>query len=124
MKYIKKLVAFAAVALAITSCNDNFEEGPGRIYYPQAPSLGIYSNEYTEDRGTSYTVNVYVTETNDTVCDVTTLNTANGRANVFSQGQVTYNRETGIMHVDYDESMYEMPARITIAYKNDLSKTE
>lgn len=122
MKYMKKLVAFAAVALAITSCNDNFEEGPGRIYYPQAPSLGIYSNEYTEDRGTSYTVNVYVTETNDTVCDVTTLNTANGRANVFSQGQVTYNRETGIMHVDYDESMYEMPARITIAYKNDLSK--
>ena len=125
MKYIKKLVAFAAVALAITSCNDNFDEGPGRIYYPNFDKgnlTGIYKNEYTQDKGTSYTVNVYITENNDTVCDVTTLNTANGRANVFSQGKVTYNRETGVMHVNYDESMYEMPALITIAFKNDLSK--
>ena len=67
MKYMKKLVAFAAVALAITSCNDNFEEGPGAIHYPSTPDLGIYVNDYTEDGGTSYTVNLYVTEENDTV---------------------------------------------------------
>ena len=122
MKYMKKLVAFAAVALAITSCNDNFEEGPGAIHYPSTPDLGIYVNDYTEDGGTSYTVNLYVTEENDTVCDVTTYNTVNGRANVFSQGKVTYNRATGVIQANYDESMYELPARITIAYKNDLGK--
>lgn len=121
-KYIKNLLAFTVAVLATASCNDNFEEGPKQILYPNRPDLGVLVNDYTADGGTAYTVNITLNEAGDTVCDVTTLNTANGRANVFSQGKVSYNPETGVMKAEYDESMYETPALITVSYKNDLQK--
>ena len=121
-KYIKNLLAFTVAVLATASCNDNFEEGPKQILYPNRPDLGVLVNDYTADGGTAYTVNITLNEAGDTVCDVTTLNTANGRANVFSQGKVSYNPETGVMKAEYDESMYETPALITVSYKNNLQK--
>ena len=119
MKYIKSLAVCLLATFALVACNDNFEEGTP-ITYPDKIDLGIWQNEYTATGGMSYTVNLTLNEQGDTVLDVTTLNTANNRANVLSHGKVKYNKLTGVLTAEYEESPYESPARVTIAFKNDL----
>lgn len=118
-QYIKTLALGLLLGTALVSCNDNFEEG-GKITYPDKPELGIYTNDYVEEGGITYTVNLTLDEQGDTICDVTSYNARTGIANTFSAGKVTYDKSVGMITADYEESPYECPARVVIAYKNDL----
>lgn len=115
-QYIKTLLFGLFLGAALVSCNDPFEEG-GTATYPAAPELGIYKNEYTAKGANSYTISLTLNEEGDTVCTVTQLNTASGRSNVFSEGKLTYDKATGVMQADYEESPFESPARVALVYK-------
>lgn len=115
-KYIKTLLLGLFLGVTFVSCNDPFEEG-SPIYYPEAPELGMYRNDYTANGANSYTISLSLDEEGDTVCTITTLNTGSGRANVFSEGKLTYDPATGVMLASYEESPYETPARAALAYK-------
>lgn len=118
--YIKTLALGFLIGSALVSCNDDSDDTNGKISYPEAASLGIYQNEYTPDGGTQYTINVTLNEQGDTICDVTTLNTAVGIANVFSNGKLTYDKSTGLYTATYEDSPYGTPARVNLVYTNDL----
>lgn len=118
-QYIKTLALGLLFGVTLVSCNNNYEEG-APINYPEKPGLGIYTNDYVSDGGTAYTVNVTLNEQGDTICDVTSYNASSGSYNTFSAGKVSYDRSVGMITADYEESPYELPARIVIAYTNDL----
>lgn len=117
-QFIKTLLLGLFLGVAFVSCNNDFEK-QGVIVYPNSPSLGIYKNYYTPEGGTSYTVNLTLNENGDTICDVTTLNTAFNDANVFSGGKISYDKSIGMMTADYETTPYETPGRVSIAYKRD-----
>lgn len=117
--YIKTLALGLLLGTTLVSCNSNYEEGDA-IVYPEHPELGIYTNEYVKDDGASYTVNLTLNEQGDTICDVTTYNASAESYNTFSAGKVSYDKSVGIITADYEDSPYECPARVIIAYKNDL----
>lgn len=121
MKHIfKTLAAGLLVGLSLVSCNDNFDEGDA-VSYPDRFELARYANDYTPKNGTSYTVNFHVTEQGDTVCDITTFNTKTKLSNVFSAGKVSYDPRIGVVTVDYEESMYDLPAQAKVAFRADGS---
>lgn len=117
-QFIKTLLLGLFLGVAFVSCNNDFEK-QGTIVYPTSPSLGIYKNYYTAEGATSYTVNLTINEAGDTICDVTTLNTKYNDANVFSAGKLSYDSTIGMMTADYENTPYETPGRVTIAYKRD-----
>lgn len=119
-QYIKTSAVSLLMGLALVSCNDNFEEGPGAIIYPEHFELGIWANDNAAADDVKYTVNLTVTEQGDTVCDVTTYDPKTGNANVLSNGVITYDRRTGMLIADYAESPFESPARVSLTYKNNL----
>lgn len=118
-QYIKTLAFGLLLGTALVSCNSNFDEG-GTIVYPEHPELGIYTNDYVKEGDITYTVNLTLNEQGDTICDVTSYNGRTGIANTFSAGTVSYDQSVGMITADYEESPYECPARVVIAYKNDL----
>lgn len=119
--YIKTLALGLLLGGALVSCNDD-SDTDGAISYPAQASLGIYQNEYTAEGGTQYTINVTLNEKGDTICDVTTLNTAADVANVFSNGKLTYDKSNGMYTATYEDSPYGTPARVNLIYTNDLKK--
>lgn len=118
---IKAIVLGLLFSVALVACNNDFEAGKP-ITYPEKPELGIYTNTYVKEGGSSYTVNLTLNEKGDTICDVTTYNASSGSYNTFSAGKVSYDKSVGVLTVDYDDSPYEAPAQIAIAYSNDLQQ--
>ena len=121
-QYIKTLAAVLLLGLTFVSCNDNFDEDDNKVDYPAELPLGTWAKEYTPAGGVSYTVNITLNEVGDTICDVTLYNETTGDANVFGAGEVSYDPATGVATVNYAESLYDMPAMITLAYQQDLQK--
>ena len=119
-QYIKTLAAVLLLGLTFVSCNDNFDEDDNHVAYPAELPLGTWAKEYTPAGGVSYTVNITLNEAGDTICDVTLYNESTGDANVFGAGEVSYDPATGVATVNYAESLYDMPAMITLAYQHDL----
>lgn len=119
-QYIKTLAAFLLLGLTFVSCNDDFDEDDNHVAYPAEMQLGTWAKEYTPAGGVSYTVNITLNAAGDTICDVTVYNEATGDANVFGAGKVSYDPATGVITANYDESLYDAPAMITMAYQRDL----
>lgn len=120
MKHIIKALSMGLLlGGALSSCNNNFEEGDP-ITYPGSPELCIYENDYTAEGGIKYTVNLTLNEDGDTICDITQYNTGTKRANTFGNGKVSYNKKVGMMTVSYDESPYDTPATAYLTLRNDL----
>lgn len=122
IKYIKSILTCLTVGLAFVSCNNNFDDDVSAINYPQKLELGMWKSIDTGGT-TSYTVNITLNEAGDTICDVTVYNSATGIANVLDGGDVSYDSRIGMMTADYATSMYEeLPARVTMTWKNDLKE--
>ena len=120
---IKTLAAVFMMGATLVSCNDQFDESPKPIVYPENFSLGAWTRDYTPENSNSYTVNFSVNEDGDTICDVTTFDSFNAnklyKANVYEGGKVSYNKATGMITVNYETSPEETPARITMTYSAD-----
>ena len=108
--YIKSIAALLMMSLALVSCNENFDEDDNVTSYPGKLSLGTWTREYTPAGSPDYTLNFSVNEAGDTICDVTTYNTATEMFNVFSAGEVSYDPQTGMTEIYYAESPYNTPA--------------
>lgn len=118
-QFIKILAATLLSGFAFVSCNDDFDDATGGVNYPDGYELGMWAAQYTPAGGTAYSVNLTTNEEGDTICDLTYM-TAAGKVNVFEGGKVTYNKKTGVITADYETSPYELPGRVTLAYRNDL----
>lgn len=120
-KIIKTLSFCLLSALALVSCNDNFDDSSNDVTYPEKVSLGMWQNDYTKDGGTAYTINITLDEQGDTICDITTYNTSNENANVLNRGKITsYEPKTGTITVNYTgETMYGGAAKAVLNLRND-----
>lgn len=120
--YIKSIAVFLLTAFALTSCNDNFDEGDDVRSYPAKIALETWAREYTPAGAFDYTVNFTVNEAGDTICDITRYNAANGNANVFSAGEVEYDPQSGMTEVFFATSPYNEPAVAYVTYQRDLAR--
>lgn len=121
MKFsIKSIAAATVAALALASCNNEFDDNNSSATYPADVELGAWQREYTPDGEESYNVNITLNEQGDTILDFTYYNPKTGNANVFAGGKVTYNRQVGQITAQYDDSPYNLPARVTLTFMNDL----
>ena len=120
-KIIKTLSFCLLSALALVSCNDNFDDSSNDVTYPEKVSLGMWQNDYTKDGGTAYTINITLDEQGDTICDITTYNTSNENANVLNRGKITsYEPKTGTITVNYTgETIYGGAAKAVLNSRND-----
>lgn len=118
---IKTLAASLAAGLAMVSCNQDFDETDYSPSVPEKAQLGIWTRQYTPEDAMPFTVNVLVNEAGDTVCDVTYYDASSNMANVYSNGKVTYNKQTGMITADYEEDADGSPARVCITPTNDKS---
>lgn len=120
---IKTLAAVFMMGATLVSCNDQFDESPKPVAYPENFSLGAWTRDYTPENSNSYTVNLTVNEDGDTICDVTTFDPFNTnklyKANVYEGGKVSYNKATGMITANYETSPEESPARITLTFSAD-----
>ena len=119
---IKALAATALVGLSLVSCNNDFDEDGATITYADKLELSSWSREYTPATDPSYVINLYVDEQGDTLADVSIFNPVTELSNVLSAGKVKYDAKTGVTNVEYAESMYGTPARVTLATSNDKTK--
>lgn len=119
---IKALAATALVGLSLVSCNNDFDEDGATITYADKLELSSWSREYTPATDPSYVINLYVDEQGDTLADVSIFNPVTELSNVLSAGKVKYDAKTGVTSVEYAESMYGTPARVTLATSNDKTK--
>lgn len=122
MNKIFKTLSFCLLsALALVSCNDNYDDTSNDVTYPEKVSLGMWQNDYTKDGGTAYSVNITLNEKGDTICDITTYNTSNQNANVLNGGKITnYEPKTGTITVNYTgETLYGGEAKATLNMRND-----
>ena len=116
---IMTLAACLLASSALVSCNNEFEDGASGVSYPEQIELGKWAPTYTTDGSNKYTLNLTVNEQGDTICDVTVYNPVTEQANVLGGGKVSYNKKTGMMTANYDDSFYGGQARVQMALKND-----
>lgn len=114
---IKTLAACLLASSALVSCNNEFEDGASGVSYPEQIELGKWAPSYTVDGSNKYTLNLTVNEQGDTICDVTVYNPVTEQANVLGGGKVSYNKQTGMITADYDDSFYGGQARVQMAIK-------
>lgn len=117
---IKTLAACLLASSALVSCNNEFEDGASGVSYPEQIELGKWAPSYTVDGSNKYTLNLTVNEQGDTICDVTVYNPVTEQANVLGGGKVSYNKQTGMITANYDDSFYGGKARVQMAIKNDM----
>ena len=123
-QYIKSLALLLVAGLALTSCNDNFDEDEGHVTYPARPSLGAWECEYVNSQ-TPYTdFNISLTQNaeGDTICNLTFYwggDTPFGWIS-FHDGEVSYDPTTGMTHVYFDPSSQGITADLYMAYQRNL----
>ncbi len=120
---IKTLAASLMVGLSLVSCNNNFDEEMATISYPEKVDLGMWAPTTTDASSNQYTLNISVNEKGDTLCDVTMYNPVTELSNVLHGGKLSYDNQTGVLTVNYDDSFYGSAARVMMAYKNNPSET-
>lgn len=103
---IKTLAASLLVGLSLVSCNNDFDEDGGKTTYPAQGELCSWSRDYTAASATSYLLNLYVNEKGDTLADLSIFNPVSERSNVMNGGKVSYDSQTGVYNINYDESIY------------------
>lgn len=122
MKFnIKSIAAALLVGLSLASCNNEFDDSnSGGADYPAAVELGAWAREYTPSGAENYTVNITLDEKGDTILDFTYYTPKTGNANVFGGGKVSYNQKVGQITATFEDSPYNLPARITLTFLSDL----
>ncbi len=118
---IKTLAATLAAGLAMVSCNQDFDETDYSPKVSEKAQLGIWTRSYTPTDAMPFTVNILVNEAGDTVCDVTYYDASANMANVYSNGKVSYNKQTGMITADFEEDADGTPARVCLTPSNDKS---
>lgn len=118
-QYIKSLAALLLMSVAFVSCNNTFDDDDKGVNYPATFELGRWTHLY-EAKGNTYIVNLTVNEAGDTICDVSRYSEAFG-ANVIDGGKVTYDPRTGVIKAEYENSLYDAPALVSIALQKDLN---
>lgn len=120
--YIKSVAALLLMSLALVSCNENFDDADNVTAYPEKLSIGTWAREYAPAGSVDYTINFTIDEAGDTICDITTYNAANGMFNVFSGGEVSYDKLTGMAEIYYEESPYNAPAVVYATYQSSHAR--
>ncbi len=119
---IKTLAASLLAGLSLVSCNNNFDEEMAAISYPEKVELGMWAPTIVDASSNQYTLNLSVNEQGDTLCDVTMYNPVTELSNVLHGGKLSYDKETGVLTVNYDNSFYGSAARVMMAIKNNPSE--